>query len=259
MLHRLVEQLARRAHRRPDHLGKTVHVLAAFLGQAENVGQDLEHERLRHLGHSIDGVPLAQPVEQFLGALFEHAFHPFERARRKRIGDHLAHLRVAGRIVGQQDLGPRARRIVPRARGAGEGLPVEQPAGDVLVPGDHHHAVVQPHRGGELAQRVVDLARVAHRVGGEDVERIVGDVLAQSPSPRNQVCPLSPVSMWPAVGSKKCAPITITPLSLYLSTKPIRGGAPSFLVHVEGRLAMRHRALHRVVHQVAGDHRVLAL
>ena len=35
-------------------------------------------------------------------------------------------------------------------------------------------------------------------------------------------------------------------------------GATAILVHVESRIALRHGALHRVVHQIAGDDRALA-
>src|SRR5205085_7728224 len=41
--------------------------------------------------------------------------------------------------------------------------------------------------------------------------------------------------------------------------EPAARGAPGVLVHVEGRRTVRHGDLHRVVHQVAGDYRVLPL
>jgi hypothetical protein len=188
VLHRLVEQLARRAHRRPDHLGEAVHVLAALLGQAEDVGQDLEHVGLRDFRHGVDRLALAgaQAVEQLGGARLEDVLDPFERARAQRVGDDLAHLGVARRVVGQQDLGARAGRVVPRARGRGERLPVEQAGGDVLVAPEHVRAVGEPHHRRELAQRVVDRARVAHRIGREDVERVFGDRPGHSPSPSNR-------------------------------------------------------------------------
>ncbi len=48
--------------------------------------------------------------------------------------------------------------------GARERLPVEQTGGDVLVPAEHVRPVGQPHHRGELAQRIVDRARVDHRL-----------------------------------------------------------------------------------------------
>ena len=64
-----------------------------------------------------------------------------------------------------------------------------RPGGDMLVAAEHVRAVGQPHHGRELAQRVVHLARIDHRFGREDVERVFGDRLAHRPSPSNRTSP----------------------------------------------------------------------
>jgi hypothetical protein len=72
--HRLVEQLARRAHRGPDHLRKAVHVVAAFLRQAEHIGQHAEDVGLGDLAHGIDrlALPGAQLVDETPAPPLEH-------------------------------------------------------------------------------------------------------------------------------------------------------------------------------------------
>ena len=182
--HGLAEQLVLRPHGRPHHVAEGVHVLAALDAQADGVGQRLVDEALGDLAHRIEHLALARSRARRPAPPHRARRRPQLRQhlRGQHLADRLAHVGVARRIVGQQDLGAQRLRVVPGARLRGEGLPVLQPRQHVGVPRDHHGAVGQPHHRREFAQRVIDGARIAHRVVAEQIDLVVRNGLAHGAS-----------------------------------------------------------------------------
>ena len=170
-LHAAPLDLVRGAERVERGVPEAQQVVAALLGEAEDVREDLQDVRGGDVEVAVDDpAALEQPVDERDGRAVEVLLHLAQRRRRERAHDHRAGAGVLGRVLGQQDRGADRLRVEERPVRRGEVLVVREDRVDVPEARDGPDVVaLEVHRGGDVAQRAVVAMRVEDRLLGEGV------------------------------------------------------------------------------------------